>query len=117
MIRVIPIEGKGRGVVATQRILGEPVNTIINIAPVQVIPRIEDRLYHPVGQHAFDWDEEHDCVAFGLASLLNHSSNPNCGYAFDYQHHVVLIYAKQDIEPGQECLINYDCPLWFEAKP
>ena len=76
-LAVVPIEGKGRGVVATQRIAS---GTLIEAAPV--VPyrteckrdEMPDRSLPPeLADLPHDWNEECGCLVFGAMQFANHS--------------------------------------------
>ena len=118
-VRHVP--GKGRGVFAARDIAeGE----ILEEAHVLLISAEDaERLEAtPLGQHYFHWegndDEEDDrwrgAVALGVASLVNHSGEPNAGVWQDYDRSLLMLEALRPITAGEEILIDYEVELWFD---
>jgi len=115
--------GKGRGVFTTETIRS---NTIIEIAPVIVLPAkdrktIDQTLMH---DYIFEWGESRRqaCIALGYVSLYNHSFASNCEYEMDYDYQLISIRTVRSIKKGEELTINYNGtwndskPLWFEVN-
>ena len=105
MIRVVPIAGKGRGVVAELHL---KAGDVIEVAPVAIIPQAQSNDY------VFPWDDTHYAIAFGKISLCNHSYEPNCYWVLDDRHQTITLIAAKDIGDGEELTIPYNCKLWFE---
>jgi SET domain-containing protein len=113
MIRVVPIEGKGRGVIATQVI---HAGAVIDVSPVVLVPPIPDEGQqgnHPIENYQFNWDNLAHAVVMGPTSFCNHSSNPNCSFHELRETNQMLLMAIDRIFPGEELTIDYDCQLWF----
>ena len=76
LVRVVPIDGKGRGVVAELPIAR---GDVVERAHVVVVP--EDQAAHLDGtvleHYVYDWPEGRVAVALGNGSLFNHSFRPN----------------------------------------
>ncbi len=47
-------------------------------------------------------------VAFGNASIYNHSDDPNVVWYHEAQHRLIVIQARKDIEPGEELCHCYN---------
>jgi SET domain-containing protein len=116
LLKVGTFPGKGRGLVATRAI---PAGTLIEVAPV--IPLTEaDR--PPRGSVLYDypflWDDPPfvEAIALGLVSLANHSGQPNAAFAMDFARYEIRLTALRDIRPGEELLIDYENPLWFDPR-
>lgn len=116
-VAVVPIAGKGRGVVAVRRIVrGE----LIESAPVVVVPAGQmTQIDGTVLKHyVYDWADG-VAVALGNGSIYNHSYAPNAIYTRRFDAHALEYTALRDIEAGEEILINYNgdpddrTPLWF----
>lgn len=116
-VRVVPIAGKGRGVVAARRILG---GELIESAPVVLVPACETaKLDGTVLDHyVYDWADGL-AIALGNGSIYNHSYTPNAIYARRLDTRALEYTALRDIDEGEEVLINYNgdandrTPLWF----
>ncbi len=107
-LRVVPIAGKGRGVLAGRRFTeGE----VIDEAPVVVVPSTEWPLVEQttLSQYCFTWDEdtEEAAVALGHGSFVNHSYSPNAYCVLREEGPVMEFVALRDIEEGEEITINY----------
>ncbi len=112
---------RGRGVFTT-----EPIEsgTTIEIAPVLVLnaserAKVEETLLY---DYIFEWgeDKKSAVVAFGYASIYNHSKLANCKYDMDYEFQTISIITLRAIEQGEELFINYNGeggadPTWFKA--
>ena len=120
-------DNKGRGLVATEHI---DEGSIVEVGHMLVLSeedyiKIQDTLLY---SYIFEWDldEEGKPLTYALAlsdiEFINHSSNPNVAYTFDYPEKAIIFKAIRDIEPGEEILFNYRChgrddwPLWFEIE-
>ena len=118
---------KGRGLVATEHI---DEGSIVEVGHMLVLSeedyiKIQDTLLY---SYIFEWelDEAGKPLTFALAlsdiEFINHSSNPNVEYTFDYLDKAIIFKAIRDIEPDEEILFNYRChgrddwPLWFEIE-
>ena len=118
---------KGRGLVATEPI---EAGSIVEVAHVVVLSpedyiQIQDTLLYC---YIFEWelDEEGNPVTYAIAlndiEFINHSSEPNVEYTFDYPEKAIIFKAIKDIATGEEILFNYRChgrddwPLWFEIE-
>jgi SET domain-containing protein len=119
-IRVVPVEGKGRGVIATRPIArGE----IFERAHVIVVPAAQAaRLDHTVLEHyVYDWPDGRLAVALGNGSIFNHSYRPNARYRRDVDANLLIFEALTAIAPSEEITVNYNgdpadrAPLWFEV--
>ena len=115
-IRVTEIEGRGRGVVAIEPIRkGE----LIEASPVvRLLPDASPPKSSPLYDYVFAWDEPPfaEAVAFGIVSLVNHALAANATLACDIPGQTLRLLAASDIEAGEEITIDYDIPLWFEAR-
>ena len=125
-LRVVPIGGRGRGVVGEAAI---PGGTLVERSPVLVIPASDRAAVDPsiVFTYVFMW--EHDTVeedlyrhegraaiALGFTSLLNHSYAPNCDFVRHIDELVIDLVAARDIAPGEELTIDYQMTLWFTPE-
>ena len=115
--------GKGRGVFTHERI---PANTVIEIAPVIVMPKtdrehLDKTLLH---DYIFEWGKEKDkcCMALGLIPMYNHSYKSNCEYFMDCDDNTIMVKTVRVIENGEELTINYNGDwddgkkVWFDTK-
>ncbi len=78
MIAVVRIEGKGRGLLATEAIAA---GTIFGLGSVLFVDDLPDD--SPLTSYTFKW-AEHFVMAFGPATFVNHSENPNVEYELDH---------------------------------
>jgi hypothetical protein len=123
-LAVVPITGKGRGVVATKPIAA---GTVIETAPV--VPyrtecgrdEMPDRSLPPeLANLPHDWDEDCGCLVFGAMQFANHSTDPNAGFTRDFEALTMTFTALREIEAGEEITIDYGSPVWwddFEVQP
>jgi uncharacterized protein len=113
-VRVASIAGKGRGLVALRAIAA---GSLIDVAPV--VPLTETDRPPPgsvLYDYPFHWDDPPfvEAIALGIVSLANHSSQPNAAFEADYARREIRMTALRDVLPGEEVLIDYDIPLWFD---
>jgi uncharacterized protein len=117
-LAVVPIEGKGRGVVAIERIAA---GTMLETAPVvpyktegphDVMP--EPALPPELADLPHDWDEERGCLVFGAMQFANHSAEPNAKFVRNIEALTMTFTALRDIEAGEEITIDYGIPIWWE---
>ncbi len=119
-IRVLPVAGKGRGVVAGLAIAR---GDVVERAHVIVVPAEQAaHLDATVLEHyVYDWPGGRVAVALGHGSLFNHSFRPNARYRRDLEAHELVFEALTEIAPGEEITINYNgdpadrSPLWFHV--
>lgn len=120
---VCAVPGKGRGVIA-----GRPFRRyeVVVSAPVVVIES-EDWARVELGilrEYAFKWDEEagERALALSVASLFNHSYDPNTCPKLLVADLRIDFLALRDIDTGEELTFNYNgrpsdrSPLWFIAE-
>ena len=118
LVRVVQVEGKGRGVVAMQPLSR---GDVLERAHVVVVPVEQARQLDAtvLAHYVYDWPEGRVAVALGHGSLFNHSFRPNARYRRDLEAHVLVFEALTDIAPGEEITVNYNgdpadrTPLWF----
>ncbi len=115
LLKLVPIEGKGRGVITTR-----PINRgkLVEASPV-IRMKKADRLDRStiLSHYPFDWDDPPYVHAFplGFAGLLNHSDTPNCKIEADIEGEVLCTYAIKNIPAGAELTWNYGIEPWFEV--
>jgi len=114
----------GNGVFAAEQIRKDEV---FEACPVVLINSTDWELIKKTKliDYLFSWSDVQDKkVAFvlGYGMVYNHSYEPNCMTAIDYDRELLLFYALRDIEPGEELTHNYNGnsksknPVWFEVK-
>jgi SET domain-containing protein len=118
----------GRGVFAIRDI---PGGTLIERAPVILIPKEqvfgssrEAHQSHRISWYVFSWEgvNARNYVALGLgyASIYNHSYEPNARYTPEAPD-ILNFHALRDIKAGEEIFINYhgeptdDRPVGFDV--
>ena len=115
LLELVPIKGKGRGVIATRAIAK---GTLVEQSPVIKMKKA-DRLDRStvLSHYPFEWDEKPYVQAFplGFAGLLNHSDEPNCKIETDIEGDVLCIYTLRDIAAGEELVWNYGIDPWFDV--
>jgi SET domain-containing protein len=116
--------GRIRGVYATRPIAA---GEVVEIAPTLLFDEPTRLLIEqtPLRHYYFVWAEEGQggAIAFGYASLYNHSYCPNLDFHRDYAAGTLVFTALRDVAPGEPLTINYNgfpddpAPLWFEPDP
>ena len=103
-LKVVQIPGKGRGVVATERIWP---GRIIDRSPVVSFPLYHLNKESPLQHYTFFWRNSTSAVALGIGSLFNHSSKPNADWDCDLDYDYITFKALKNIYPGQEITVYY----------
>jgi SET domain-containing protein len=115
-LRIVPIRGKGRGVVCN-RLLKK--GTLLEVAPIIKMTK-DDKIPDAciLSNYPFEWDEAPYERAFviGIIALLNHSSDPNCWTECDIENDVFRVRALKDIPAGTELVHDYGVDPWFKYK-
>lgn len=118
-IALSTFQGKGRGVVATERIeKGE----LIEQAPVIPSPDGEWVQKTRYKDYFFKWKGEDLALALGFGSLYNHSYAPNAIFYRNDDDLVIEFVALRTIEKGEEILVNYNGEpankqgVWFRVE-
>jgi uncharacterized protein len=115
LLKLVPIDGKGRGVVATRAIKR---GKLVEAGPVIPMKK-KDRLDRTtvLSHYPFEWNDPPYVHAFplGFAGLLNHSDKPNCKIESDVKGQVLCIYTLRNIEAGEELTWNYGIDPWFDV--
>ena len=108
------IEGKQRGVVASQAI---PAGAEIVTCPVVTYDwtdagRIEKTR---LGEYNFRFGVrgQRACIVLGVISLCNHSESPNAEVVCREAEEEMTLVAIRPIPPGEEISIRYRRTLWF----
>ncbi|MBL8728678.1 MAG: SET domain-containing protein-lysine N-methyltransferase [Planctomycetes bacterium] len=116
---VAELPGRGRGVLAARSFAaGER----IEVAPVLVVPRSDAALLQGrlLDSYWFWWDEGHNALGLGCASLYNHACPANARFDRDVAARTLTFTAVRDLVAGEEITINYhgepDDPssVWFD---
>jgi SET domain-containing protein len=111
-IKIIDVQGKGRGVVATEDIKS---GEIIEICPIIFISEEEVNFiknsseilkYYYLWQYAIN----KYCLMLGYGSIYNHSLAPNADVDYNTQspENYLTFQAIKDIKTGEEILIDYE---------
>ena len=115
LLKLVPIEGKGRGVITTRAIKR---GKLIEASPV-IRMKKRDRLDRStvLSHYPFEWIQPPYIQAFplGFAGLLNHSDTPNCKIESDIPGEVLCTYALRHIAAGEELVWNYGIAPWFDV--
>ena len=70
-----------------------------------------------VERYVFETSDGGAAFALGIASLLNHSSEPNCRVSIDEFNMTLTLVATRDIAAGEECCIDYGPDYWASLGP
>jgi hypothetical protein len=124
LIGVRRFPGKGRGVEALRDI---PPDTVMERCPVLVIPPGDRQLVDQtiIFTYVFMWEhgtveqdlyggEGRAAIALGIASLLNHSFQPNARFIRHIDALELEIRSAGFIPAGSEITIDYQMDLWFD---
>ena len=115
LLKLVPVDGKGRGVVTTKPI---KKGKLVEASPIIRMKR-RDRLDRStvLSNYPFEWDDPPYVQAFplGFAGLLNHSDKPNCKIEADIEGEVLCIYTLKNVERGDELTWNYGIDPWFDV--
>jgi len=113
-IKIVEIAGKGRGVVATQKInKGE----IIETCPIIEISKKEADFIQKEGNNVilnyyylYQEDLQRCCIMLGWGSIYNHSLTPNADidYPDEKSEKYLQFKALKDIDVGEEIEFNYE---------
>lgn len=108
---------KGRGMYTAEAI---SKGSIIENCPLIILPEDERSIIHQSTLHDyyFIWPMGGIAIALGYGSLYNHSDTPNAKVIFDLDEKEMVLEALQEINPGDEILIDYtdgteETKLWF----
>lgn len=111
-IKATNVQGKGRGVIATQDIKkGE----IIEFCPVIFISKKEadflEKENTVLGYYClWQFENKKTCVMLGYGSLYNHSTNPNAEIDYNTKkaENYVFYRALKKIQAGEEIVWDYE---------
>jgi uncharacterized protein len=114
---------KGRGIFTISNL---KKNTVIEIAPVIVMPK-KDRLHIDktlLHDYIFEWGDQKNqcCMALGYVPLYNHFHRSNCEYEMNYKKQSITVKTIRAIKAGEELTINYNGdwnnakPVWFDVQ-
>ena len=114
LLKLVPIDGKGRGIVTTRKI---PKGALVEAAPVIPMKK-KDRPPEKstLSNYPFEWPYPPYIEAFvlGYVGLLNHSDDPNCKCESDGEDQVMRVFAIKTIRPGDELTWDYGVEPWFD---
>lgn len=121
-LKVVEIDGKGRGVVAGR---GFAAGEVVERVPVIVLSAEERLLIEKTAlyDYRFAWGEGEDrvAIALGYGSLYNHSYAPNAYFWRHYDEREIEFVALRAIGSGEEVTVNYNgapgdaAPVWFPS--
>lgn len=110
-IKVVKIEGKGRGVVATQNI---KAGETIEVCPIILISQKEADFVKQSDVLQFYCLEKtvHNkfCFMLGYGSIYNHSENPNADVDYNEEklENCLTFIAIRNIKTGEEIVYDYE---------
>jgi SET domain-containing protein len=105
-LRIADAGSRGRGVFAARPFAA---GELIERAPVVVFRRADVAPLRGtlLDDYWFWWDERHNAVALGCASLYNHACPANASFARDTAARVLVVRAARAIAAGEEVTLNY----------
>ncbi len=116
LLKLVTVEGKGRGVVANRPI---KKGKLIEAGPI-IRMKKKDKIPKDcvLSNYPFEWDDKPWNRAFplGWAGLLNHSDKPNCKIECNIEGEVLEITAIKSIAKGEELVWDYGIKPWFDVK-
>ena len=111
-VKVIEMEIKGMGVVATEDI---KVGEIIETCPVVFISKEEVEFFEKEKTplkfyYLIESDTNKFCLMLGYGSIYNHSITPNADveYNYDKAERYVFFRAIKNIKTGEEIMFDYE---------
>jgi uncharacterized protein len=111
-IKVVDIEGKIRGVIATQDIKS---GEIIEVCPIVFISKKEADFFEKENSalkyyYLQQTATNKYCIMFGYGSLYNHSFSPNADidYNEEIPENFLFFKAIKDIKAGEEIVFDYE---------
>ena len=120
-IRVVRLEGKGRGVLATRAIRAGELIERVHVVPVSAADSEHlDRTR--LDSYVYNWKDGGVAIALGAGSLYNHSYLPNARYDKRFDDDSIDFVCVRDIAAGEEITVNYNghpedqTPVWFDVK-
>jgi SET domain-containing protein len=115
LLKLVPIEGKGRGVVTTRPIRRGKLVEASPVIPMKKRDRLDRSTV--LSHYPFQWEKPPYVQAFplGFAGLLNHSATPNCKIEADLEGEVLCIYTLRNVAAGEELTWNYGIDPWFKV--
>lgn len=108
VVRVGPSKVHGRGLFMTASVLP---GTLLDKGYVLLAPG-EEHACDLCDSYSFDNGKAGRCVALGVASLCNHSEEPNAEVVIDPGTGTYAMYAISGIEHGDEVFIDYGEEYW-----
>jgi hypothetical protein len=106
-IRASP--GKGRGVFARIPIQS---GRLLLVDPVFTF-KTADLPPTALDDYRMGWSEEEDCIALGMANIINHDEDPNVIITDDLSARTKRVTSVRFIPAGGELLVTYRCPIWW----
>lgn len=118
-IKLKKMKEKGWGVFASAPFLA---GEVVEECPVYVLEPADSSAVEKSGgdlvHYLFTWGQDgrqDQCaIAFGYASLYNHSSTPNVCLARDPERKVLRFVALRNVRAEEELCYDYAIPLWFK---
>jgi uncharacterized protein len=105
-----------------------PKGTIIESAPVLIFHRSSlahlfemNDSRHILQDYPFTWEPGTVAIAFGFASIYNHSNTNNCVWRQNYELETLEFITRKDIKAGEEIFVKYlpsqlRAGLWFSDE-
>jgi hypothetical protein len=109
MIKVARSQIHGRGVFATRTIQRGSVVDRGFVVPFGEEDGGQGGL---IDRYAFEYDATRRCLVLGVASLCNHTEEPNVEIEINDQTGTYRLMATKPIRRGEELLIDYGSEYW-----
>lgn len=111
-IKIVDIQGKGRGVIATEDIKN---GEIIEICPIIFISKKETKFFEKEKTvlkyyYLIQTGINKFCIMLGYGSLYNHSLTANAGIYYNLKtaENFLQFKAIKNINAGEEIVFNYE---------
>jgi uncharacterized protein len=102
---------KGRCVYAKRKFRK---NQIIAVDPVIVLD-VKETQKTTLSNYTLWWrGRTKVALGLGISILINHSDNPNVWFKSAIKDKLIGIIAMRDIKKGEELVVDYEIPLWFD---
>lgn len=120
-IAVEPVPGKELGVLAREPLAA---GTLLAVAPVfELAPEDVPLIERTAFRHHYFTHPERDgegVIVLGWLTYCNHAAEPSLELEWQREASglwTVAVRSARALTAGEELTIDYNCELWFEARP